>query len=647
MGALLCRCFCTVLFRRKLLALKIERAKVWARPPTWALLYFVLFNDFTTKWREAGHLHFYIIFALALSIRAAYILQIDGSPLFVHPVVDGKTYVQHAESLAAGNWLGLGQGPFWQPPLYPYFLGLIKAITADSFFYVIRWSQALFGALTCGLIYLLGTRWYNTQVGFTAALAACFYGPLIFFDGEVLPTSLATLLNLSGLLVLDRALENDKKRQLWAAGFIFGLAALTVASVLSFVAVVTGWIYWQRRSLLAPTIFALGVVVAIAPVTARNYALGNDSVLISYNSGVNFYIGNNAEYQKTLQTRAGWEWDELIGEPAAVGIEQSSQRSAYFWHKAWSYISSQPFHYLQLQIRKGLQYLNGDEVGRNQDIYYWRHYSSILTATLWKWGIAFPFGLLCPLALLGLGLVLRHKGTNVGTLFALTYSAGVFAFFPVARYRVPVLPILLLLAAYAGWWLWQRMASGQQRQALWALITVVAVGLVTNAGIGRMNMGGNAEIHYNLGQAYSAERQGDTARHHFAQAVTLDSTYWQAWLNLGSIAAIQGDLEQAKGIFRRVAQAQPQRPEAWVNLAHSFMGLRQSEAAVRAYEQALMVNPRQPRIYAELLQLHFQRRSLAEAKRLLTLALEHYPQDREKLLRLYGSMRQRFESAQQ
>jgi Flp pilus assembly protein TadD len=159
-----------------------------------------------------------------------------------------------------------------------------------------------------------------------------------------------------------------------------------------------------------------------------------------------------------------------------------------------------------------------------------------------------------------------------------------------------------------------------------------------------MNRTGDAEIHYNLGQAYSKARQGDAARHHFGQSVALDSTYWQAWLNLGTMAALQGDLEQAKGIFRRVAQAKPQRPEAWVNLAHTFMGLKQSQAAVRAYEQALIVNPHQPRIYNELLQLHFRRGSLEEANKVLAIALEYYPQDREKLLQLFEGMQQRAES---
>jgi 4-amino-4-deoxy-L-arabinose transferase-like glycosyltransferase len=601
----------------------------------------VLREYFTTKWRQAEYLHFILIFSLALLVRAIYILQIDASPLFAYPAVDGETYVLHAYSLAAGNWLGHGQGPFWQPPFYPYALGIIKLFAADSFFYAIRCLQALCGALTCCLIYLLAARWYSTQVGLLAALAACFCGPLIFFDGEVLPTSLATVLSCGGLLLLDRALERNAPRAVLGAGLVFGLAALTVASVLSFVAAAALWIYWKKRTLLQPIIFLLGVIIAIAPVSWRNYAIGGDIVLISFNSGVNFYIGNNAQYEKTIKTRPGWEWDELIDQATATGGKKPSERSAYFWRKAISHIKDQPLHSAYLQLRKTREFLSGDEVGRNQDIYYWRNYSTLLAATLWKWGVAFPFGLLSPLALLGLGLTWRRRYTHLGIVFVLAYSAGVIAFFPMARYRIPILPIVLILAAFGICQLWQQFRSGQRQRAILACALVIALGLIANIGSGEMNMEGDAEIHYNLGQAYSKQRQADAARQHFAQSVALDSTYWQAWLNLGSMVAMQGDLERAKDIFRRVAQAKPQRPEAWVNLAHTFLGLNQSEAAARAYEQALKANPRQPRIYAELLQLHFGRGSLAEAKQVLALALDTYPQEREKLLRLFESLRQR------
>ena len=148
-------------------------------------------------------------------------MEIDDSPLFAHPAVDSLTYTQHAERLAAGNWLGRGDGPFWQPPLYPYLLGVLKTLFPESFFYVVRLVQALLGALTCVLIYWLGRQVARPVVAAAAAVATTLCGSLIFFDGELLPASLATFLNLAGLALLWRALQGPSGT--WLSGCWLGL----------------------------------------------------------------------------------------------------------------------------------------------------------------------------------------------------------------------------------------------------------------------------------------------------------------------------------------------------------------------------------------------------------------------------------------
>ena len=86
-------------------------------------------------------------------MRIAYLFEIDDSPLFAHPPVDGMTYVQQAQRIAAGNWLGFGEEPFWQPPLYTYSLAVLRTLfPSDSFFYAIRAFNILLGSLTCLLI---------------------------------------------------------------------------------------------------------------------------------------------------------------------------------------------------------------------------------------------------------------------------------------------------------------------------------------------------------------------------------------------------------------------------------------------------------------------------------------------------------------
>ncbi len=589
---------------------------------------------------------FWIILTLALAVRLAYVLQMDASPLFEYPAVDAGTYAQHAERLAAGNWLGLGEGPFWQPPFYPYFLGLIKIIIPGSFFYAARFIQALLGALVCTLVYWLGQQMFQSRIGAIAALAAVFYGPLIFFDGELLPATLAACLDLAGLTLLVRAVRRPSSWAFLGAGLVFGLAALTVATVLSFVVAGAGWIFWYFRSRGLPLsqalkragVFPLGALLAIAPVSLRNHVIGGDTVLISHNAGVNFYIGNNPDYDRTMHIRPGWEWDDLVGMPLKAGVERPSLKSRFFLNKAWEYIRTQPFDYMSLLFKKTFLFWHGDEVGRNQDIYFWRKYSSLLAATLWKWGVAFPFGIVGPLALLGLGLVVRQQGFSLPVVFVGVYALSVIAFFATARYRIPIVPVLLLFAAHGAHWVYtcvqaRRLGTAGAGLALLGVFVVLA-----NHQLAPMDVG-DAAIHHNLGDAYSKQGRLDQARHEFEQAVALDSTYWQAWINLGSLMAWQKDIPEAIQIFEWLLQAHPEQEEVWLRLARAQRTMRNRPAALRAYQEVLRITPRQRRIYAELIGFHLQARDFDQAEEVLQQALERFPLEEERLRKMYERMR--------
>ena len=397
-----------------------------------------------------------IVFVLALSLRLVHAFQMSASPLFTMPTVDAATYSEQAASLAEGNWLGRGQGPFWQPPLYPYFLGVIKLAFPESFYYVSRFAQALIGSLTCVLLYLVGRRLFGPGVGFIGGLIAAVYGPLIYFDARLLPAGLAALLTLVSLLLLMRAVRltyppsppscaergnrlfspfprrkggrgdrSSTKLIFMAAGFAMGLASLTAAILASLIPGVVIWLfYWLRKNAaLAVVAFLLGAVLAIAPVTLRNYIIGGDIVPISYNGGVNFYLGNNANAAQTLALRPGWEWEELVALPLREGITRPSAKSLFFYTQALEYMQNAPLDYMGLLAKKIAQFWRGDEIERNQEMYYWRKYSSVLAGTLWKWEVAFPFGLVSPFALLGLIVYIRRQGFTLPVLFVLGYSS--------------------------------------------------------------------------------------------------------------------------------------------------------------------------------------------------------------------------------
>ena len=228
------------------------------------------------------------------------------------------------------------------------------------------------------------------------------YGPLIYFDARLLPAGLATFFTLVSLWLLMRAVEWPTRSIFTAAVLRWGWRRL----LRRFSRLDSGRGYLvvllvAEKAAWAVATFLFGALLAIAPVTLRNYVIGGDVVPISYNGGVNFYLGNNANTSQTLALRPGWEWEEVVALPLREGITRPSAMSLFFYGQALEYILDAPLDYMGLLAAKTAQFWRGDEIERNQEMYYWRKYSSVLAGTLWKWG-AFPFGLISPLALLGL-----------------------------------------------------------------------------------------------------------------------------------------------------------------------------------------------------------------------------------------------------
>ena len=278
-----------------------------------------------------------IVFVVAFAVRLLYVLQIRDAPYFDVPLVDGPNYFRTAAAVASGS-LAAGHRVFWQPPLYPYFLALLF-VTVGTRMVAIYAVQAAVGSLSCALIYLIGKRLFEERPALGAGLIAAFYGPLVHFDAQPLIPVLHIVLVLGGLLMLLRAagigepateagavtgsgaksIAPPRRRFLWA-GVLWGLAAAATPNILMAVPAAAFWAWRQVRTLAVAGLFLAGVALPILMVTARNYFVAGDAVLLSSNGGINFYIGNNPDYARTIRLRPGGEFERLAQEPENLGI---------------------------------------------------------------------------------------------------------------------------------------------------------------------------------------------------------------------------------------------------------------------------------------------------------------------------------------
>ena len=593
------------------------------------------------RWRNPTIL-LALLALLALGLRLLHLYQVADSPFFDESVVDARSYVQYARELAAGAWIGRPL-PFWQPPFYPYFLGFLFALFGDGQA-LPRLLQALAGAATCTALWALGRRAFSPAVGWLAAILATLYGPFIYFEGELLPTTWAVLLDVVLLLALLWAARGQSNGRWLAAGLLLGLSALIVANVLLFAPVAILWVvFWQwqpengrageswwRRLAIHPRtrhlfIFALGIALVVGPVTLRNRLVGGEWVLVSFNVGANFYIGNNANSERTMAARPGEEWSEIVNLPEReAGIAKPGAGSNYLLTKAAAYIVGDPLDYLASLGRKFYLFWHGDEIPRNLDPYFARQYSSVLQLLLWKRGLAFPFGLVAPLALLGIAcyLIDRSRRNPEGILvllFAATYTLSVVLFFVSGRHRLPAVPCLLLFAAYGI----IQLAQLRQQRLVAGAGALVLLLIAANVGAGAEDPGRASFEHYSLGAVYENKGMKVNALQHYRRAVELDPSYERALLGLANMYGMQQRYDEVADTWRQLLRHHPQRVDVHLGLADLFLLRGNYEEATTAYNTILSQAPERADLHGRLAYVHSMagQLDLAEGAYLKTLEL--------------------------
>jgi 4-amino-4-deoxy-L-arabinose transferase-like glycosyltransferase len=410
------------------------------------------------------------VFALALAVRTIHVLQLRASPAFDFMIGDARSYSEWGRRIADGDWLGTEV--FYQAPLYPYFLGVLHATVGGSPL-AVRLCQAVLGALACAMLGAAAARWFSPRVGVVTGILAALYAPAIFFDGIVQKSTL-DLFFLSALLWAMASVEH-RPRVVPAAvvGALLGALVLTRENALVFLPPLLVWFLWRRppgRAWRMAAAFAAGVVLLLAPVALRNHAIGGGFHLTTSQLGPNLYIGNHekadgtyvplrfgrgdARYERQDATEIA---ERAVGRPLTPG-----EVSSWFTSRALGWITSHPLDWLALTGRKLLLALHAVELVDTEDQYTFARWSTPLAVL----NPVSHFGILAPLAALGVALTWRHR-RRLWVLLAMAacYGMTLLAFYVFGRYRYPLVPFALPFAAAAlvHAWPWLRAARPRAR----------------------------------------------------------------------------------------------------------------------------------------------------------------------------------------
>lgn len=504
--------------------------------------------------------------ALAIVLRAIYYIQVHNNPLFRVPTMDAWNYDSWARTVAGGNLLAPEGEPYYQPPLYPFFLSAVYALFHGSMA-VAHMAQFAMGAASCGLVCLIARRYFGSKVALLAGIICATNASLIYYEGELLPPALSIFLSLMAvwLLVIDR--DRPATWRTPVVGVLLGLSAIARPDALAFVPIAAISIYMVRKTKMARwSAIALLVITAALPpaaVTIRNYAVSGQPAIISYNGGLNFFIGNNSNstwYQLARPHKR--EWAALVLMPVKAGITDASDQSAFYYKEAFSEYRRNPMLFPKLMAKKTLLFWNGKEIRRNNDDYFYRTISPLYAALLWKKGaFGFPFGILGPLSLLGLGLLLPRKRELLLLYgYAVVQFLVVIAYFVTSRYRAPAIPILSIFAAAA---LTEIARATRARD--WRSVSAYAAYMVPLVAISLMNSPitnenqrlVDAETYQYMGYAENGLGHQTSALQYLQECLALDPDCPFAHQMLGDIYYKRGKLKDAATEYKTALRILP------------------------------------------------------------------------------------------
>ncbi|MFH1380698.1 MAG: hypothetical protein ABIH57_00810, partial [Candidatus Omnitrophota bacterium] len=111
---------------------------------------------------------------MALAARLLYLNQIKDDYLFHYPIVDSGAYDYGGARTADGTLTDEAIGNFHRIPFYRLFLSNIYKIGGHNV-YLARFIQAIIGALSACLIFLLGDAIFERRVGLLSGVVASLY----------------------------------------------------------------------------------------------------------------------------------------------------------------------------------------------------------------------------------------------------------------------------------------------------------------------------------------------------------------------------------------------------------------------------------------------------------------------------------------
>ena len=422
------------------------------------------------------------IFCLALLVRVIY----NNTVAFqYYPLHDSLTYQLLARNLLAEHCFCVNPyiSTVYRAPLWPFLMAGVSLLFGPGD-YAARIALSVIGSGTCVLVYLFARDLFGWRIGVLAGIVASVYPELYIYDGWLYTESLYIFLLFAvcyGLYRLQRS--PTKNRRIWiTCGILLGLLSLTRPNGIIVIGLFIVWaiiMAWQKlfsrrvtaRGVLTTTLIALAL---IAPWTARNYFVSHSFIPVATGDGT-VLLGAYNNDALTIITYAGGPkgtWiNPLLSRPdishayplytctpqCEVVRETAYKDAALQWIR--NHIRIMP-HTFKLHL---INMWQPDTYEADLPVVRFPHAQfTQLVLSMMK---TFPIYVFI-LAAFGFAVTWWRWRELLFIYFMIVLTiAQNILYYGIPRFRAPIEPMLILLAAGAIWWV-----THQDRGTLWWII---------------------------------------------------------------------------------------------------------------------------------------------------------------------------------
>jgi tetratricopeptide (TPR) repeat protein len=577
------------------------------------------------------------IFAGVLLIRVVVLARLTASPYLLPTRGDMHFYDEWARRILSGELSD--HLAFYGLPGYPYLLAALYKVAGYGPF-VPALLQALLDAGTAMLIYKISVAIFpgiglrRSQVaGLIAAAGWAFFVPAQTYAVILMPTAWAVFIFW---LILWRIVSRKNAPKGWEAlilGLLVGLTATAIASILFLIPLVVSAILLKPATSIhsrlgtpisALVLLFLGAAAGTSPCWVHNCLIAGDRVFLSAHSGINFWIGNNPasngypRFPPGLRAgQAAMLQDSIDAAESAAGHPLKRGEVSRYWSaKTRDYIERYPLAWLRLLALKLRTFWSAFQY---DDL-------SIITI-LREQKVTFPgiyFGLVATLALPVMFLLWNTAPLSRWITAAIVlHLLALLPVFTTERYRLPIVPGLLVFAAFGLITFFNNLVAGkfnsvisygallavstlfvswpQSDPSLWALDAYNSGWQALESGdlvlaqrkleIARSYVPDNAETNFALGNLKLAQNDPTTASVFYCTTLSLDPRHRGAINNLGVLALENGRPDIAEQRFREALAIDGRNAKTHFLLAKTLLVEGDRETARIEIDRALSLAP--------------------------------------------------------